>query len=307
MASLPPGNDATLSHSDSILLVGAAHIDRYGRCEGPPVSGGSNPGRFANMPGGAAFNVASSLCALGADARLHSILGSDADARYLQEIADARGIVLRTQVSSIYPTATYTSIIAPDGVLALALADMAIYSAFDPAQVENTNDGSWLLVDANLTTDAIAALLTERTNHTAAMTVSYAKAGRLRSNLNRIAVVFTNRAELAALCDGVADEPMEQLLKEFHALGGRGAVVTDGPADIWTVEDGAVLRHPVPAAPEIVDVTGAGDGLTAGCLMALMAGRSIADAVPFGIRTAQAVLAVHGPWRVDLASKIAQT
>jgi len=286
---------------DSILLVGAAHVDRYGRCDGPPVAGGSNPGRVAAMPGGAAFNVASSLAAFGAQATLHSILGEDAEAGILREAAAARGVGLRAQVSAAHPTATYTSIVGPDGALVIALADMAVYGALDPGAVAGIGAARWLLVDANPAPDAIAALLNGGAQATAAMTVSSAKAGRLRPVLDRIGILFTNRAELAALCGRDADAPVPDLLHRFRALGGQRAVVTDGAADAWTVEGGAVLRHPVPPAPEITDVTGAGDALTAGCLFALMAGRSLAEAVPSGIRAAQAVLAVHGPWRADIA------
>ena len=291
---------------NSILLVGAAHIDRYGRCDLPPIPGGSNPGRFVNMPGGAAFNVASSLRALGANVCLHSILGAGADAACIRAAAVARGVDLRARTAPDHATATYTSIIGPDGELVIALADMAIYGALDPALVAGAGDGNWLLVDANLTPDTLATLLDRASDRTVAMTVSCAKAARLRPSLGRIEVLFTNRAELAALCRQPADTPMDTLLQQFRALGGRGAVVTEGAANIWTVEDGEIRQHPVPPAPRPVDVTGAGDALTAGCLIALMAGRSIGEAVPSGIRAAQAVLAVHGPWRSDLAAAIAQ-
>ena len=283
-----------------ITLVGAAHIDRYGRCDGPPVAGGSNPGRFANLPGGAAFNVASSLSALGAKVRLQTILGQDAEAILIREAGAARGIDLIAQVSADHPTASYTSIVGPDGALAIALADMDIYAAFEAAEAPCPAD-DWLLVDANLAADAMAALLARAGGRTAAMTVSYAKAERVRPSLERIEFLFTNRVELAALCGAGLETPVAALLDPFRALGGSNAVITDGPADVWTVEPGAILRHPVPPAPRIVDVTGAGDALTAGCLSALMAGQSLAQAVPHGIRAAHGVLSVHGPWRADLA------
>jgi len=295
-----------MKRHNSILLVGAAHIDRYGRCDQTPVAGGSNPGRFTIMPGGAALNVASSLAALGVDVRLCSICGNDAEAEVILQVATARGMDLRAQISPDHPTATYTSIVGPDGGLVIALADMAIYETLDPASVDGVAEADWLLIDANLSSGAIAKLLADTSGRVAAMTVSYAKAGRLRPALHQIEILFTNRAELAALCERPVDAPMDDLLSRFSELGGREAVVTDGPADVWTVQKGAAEYHPVPAAPEIVDVTGAGDGLTAGCLATLIAGQSLDEAVPHGIRTAQAVLAVHGPWRTDLATAIAQ-
>lgn len=293
-----------MTQSTSILLAGAAHVDRYGRCDGPPVMERSNPGRFTAMPGGAAFNVASSLAALGVEARLYSILGDDAEAGIIREAAAARGVILHTQVSANHPTATYTSIVGQDGALAIALADMAIYDGFDPARVET--GAGWRLVDANLPSDAIGALLDGATGRTAAMTVSSAKAGRLRPVLGAIDTLFTNRAELAALCGRAAEMPMEDLMRGLLDLGGRGAVATDGARDVWTMEDGTIRRHPVPALFGIVDVTGAGDALTAGCLIGLMAGRSPGETVACGILAARAVLAVHGPWRADLAAAVAQ-
>ena len=289
-----------MDRPDSILLVGAAHLDRHGRCDDVPVPGASNPGRFAEMPGGAAFNVASSLAAWGADARLCSILGDDAGGRALRAAAMARGVTLEAQVSREHPTATYTAIVGPDGTLALALADMAIYDALDPATVAGVEDAPRLLVEANLSARAVAALLDRARGTVAAMTVSAAKAGRLRPVLARIDTLFTNRAELAALCEQPVDAPMPDLLHAFAALGGRGAVVSDGAGDVWTVAQGETRRHPVPPVPDIVDATGAGDALTAGTLMGLMTGRPLHEAIDGGIRAARAVLAVHGPWRADI-------
>ena len=257
------------------------------------------------MPGGAAFNVASLLAALGQDARLHSIAGADEAADRLRAVASARRVLLDLQRSDAEPTASYTAILGPGGDLVIALADMAIYDRFE---VENAapapDDGDWMLIDANLSPETITRLVRRRSGPVAAMTVSAAKALRLHPTLGDIDLLFTNRAELAALCGMTEDAPLETVLIAFGRLGGNDAVVSDGAGDVWWRLDGTIRHTSTLPAARIVDATGAGDGLTAGCLHALMARRPMDEAVAFGIRVARAVLSVEGPWHPDLPSAL---
>jgi len=284
-------------------LFGAAHIDRIGRATGLAALGQSNPGTMREMPGGAAFNVASSLAALGASVTLFSAAGSDLSGEQVSTEATARGVdLIGLKSFPQRPTATYTAILDSNGDLITALSDMEIY---DGVQLDRANpaEDDWLHVDTNFPEQILGALLTKPAAHRSAMTVSVAKANRLRPHLAKLNLLFTNRAEAAALCGFPAETPLGDLAAQLSLLGCRRAIVTDGPDPIYLLDAEAVLEIHVPAT-EVKSVTGAGDALTATTLFALGAGRPLKDAVQLGIGAARAILAVDGPYRADLAQAI---
>jgi len=130
-------------------LFGAAHIDRIGRATGLAALGQSNPGTMREMPGGAAFNVASSLAALGASVTLFSAAGSDLSGEQVSTEATARGVdLIGLKSFPQRPTATYTAILDTNGDLITALSDMEIY---DGVQLDRANpaEDDWLHVDTN--------------------------------------------------------------------------------------------------------------------------------------------------------------
>jgi len=287
-------------------LFGAAHIDRIGVFSGAALPGKSNPGTVRETVGGAALNVASSLAALGAQVSLSSAISTDEAGAQICRIATERRIKLQAlPCSAVHPTATYTALLGTDGELIIALADMEIYAAAIVEQAVIAGE-DWLTVDANLPADAIGALLQKPSAHVAGMTVSAAKAGRLRPHLDRLDLLFTNRAEAAALVDAPVDEPLETLARTIAARGCRRAVISDGERPLAVIDNGAFAELSV-AGAAVVDVTGAGDALAAGTLFALGKGASFIDAVQTGIAASHAVLARRGSYRGDLADLIGIT
>ena len=210
-----------MGQAKHITLYGAAHIDRCGRCFSKPELEKSNPGRFTNHSGGATWNVASGLATLGANVTLHSIIGNDESGQFLVNAASERSFEFDPQISTDKPTATYTSIHSPNGELLIALADMEIYEELDAEEISNEG---WILVDTNLPAAAILKITGTGNNKTAAMTVSAAKAPKLQPALTMIDILFTNRAELAALCSEDIEFGLPELISKFQKLGGKSAV-----------------------------------------------------------------------------------
>jgi sugar/nucleoside kinase (ribokinase family) len=77
--------------------------------------------------------------------------------------------------------------------------------------------------------------------------------------------------------------PIEELLKQMHALGPKTVLITDGPNGAY-VSDGAaqykITMYPDPKEP--VDRTGAGDATTSTFVAALALGKSIEEALQWG-------------------------
>ena len=161
-----------------IVIAGAAHLDRLGHTHGPTVSNTSNPGWFHDTLGGAALNVASSLAALGQDVTLISCVGGDAVGQDVISGLATRGVSTKIAPLPDQQSATYTAIVNNHGDLIIALADMECYDYFDPAFVieglATLGASDWLLIDANLPSDALEAMVNITNCKIAAMTVSSA-------------------------------------------------------------------------------------------------------------------------------------
>jgi sugar/nucleoside kinase (ribokinase family) len=284
-------------------LFGAAHIDRIGRLENRTAFGQSNPGTMRDSVGGAAFNVASSLTALGAHVSLSSAIGNDESGAHIHRVAADRQIDFHPLAHpGLHPTATYTGLLDAQGELIIALADMEIYAAADVHKT-TVAAGAWLLVDANLSPEMIGALLQKPTAHRAGMTVSASKAKRLRPHIDRLDLLFTNRAEAAALVNAPPADPLKMLGQMIADIGCPRAVISDGAGLLVVVDEGAVTERAVDSVA-VKDVTGAGDALAAGTLFALGEGVRFPDAISTGIAAAHAILAHPGPYRADLSNAI---
>jgi pseudouridine kinase len=70
-------------------------------------------------------------------------------------------------------------------------------------------------------------------------------------------------------------------------------VLTNGKSDVLVLNEEAITAHKT-LATQIVDVTGAGDALTAGTIPGLCRGYHLNDAVPLGLRAAAITLKSTG-------------
>jgi sugar/nucleoside kinase (ribokinase family) len=105
--------------------------------------------------------------------------------------------------------------------------------------------------------------------------------------LRRWDLLVLNRKEAERAVGDAANAP-----ERLAAVAGS-VVVTDGDRGAFGRLDGQAVRAPaVPAA--VVDLTGAGDGFTAGLIAALTRGMGPADALAFANRVAARVIGIHG-------------
>lgn len=285
----------------SISCYGAANLDRTARCIGDLVLRSSNPVTTREAVGGVARNVAVDLVRLGHSVRLTAAVGTDAGGTELVNALNKDGVdtggVIRLNGM---PTPSYTAVLDRDGELLIGLADMAIYDRMEPAALEaNLAAASHeaRFVDANLRADCLAAA-TEYAEGTllAASTVSTPKALRLLPVLDRLDIVFANRAEASAL-SGIDIQNPDDAIRAGAAIRGRGAktvFITLGPSGAVGVGTGGNIAHPaIPGAAR--DVVGAGDAFAAGALSALVAGKPLADATVDGLAAASITIEVDGP------------
>ncbi|WP_168990391.1 PfkB family carbohydrate kinase [Aureimonas flava] len=284
------GLTPSVADGPSVVLVGAAHLDRVAASLGPFRPGCSNPGRLTERLGGAAFNAALALRAFGARAHLVSACGGDAVAERIGDALDRAGIGDGRIAWLDRRSATFTAMVDASGELIGGVADMEIYDRLLPRTLARRHladrlaaaDG--LLIDANLSAASLRHLAhQQRDLPVAAIAVSPAKAPRLADALSRLAVLFASRAEMASLLGLAAEATDTDFVSAATRAGLRRAVATDGPRDVLVIDGEAAWRQTPPQVPQISDVVGAGDTLAGATFGTFLRNRPFAAAVRTGL------------------------
>lgn len=294
---------------NEVICLGAANIDVSCALAATATNGTSNPARITQSIGGAALNTARILSENGCNTRFIGLVGNDEDAHQvasaLQEANVEDGLVSLPGCS----TGKYISLLEPNGSLKIACNDMNIHQKFSNDLLEkqfaklSLGNYSALFCDANIPEKALKrAFQIMPDTLKCATTVSTAKAKKVNASLELIDVLFTNKAEAAALLGLSKDDVSTSILAERLAnTQVKSGVISDGsnPLCYWD-SDGAQTIEISPIS-EIVDVIGAGDALAAGTIAALIIGESFLNAVHAGIISAQKVLMVNGAYSVRFA------
>lgn len=283
-----------------ILAIGGAHIDRRGQVSGAYVPAASNPGTMREDVGGGVFNALRTTVRRGVSASLLSLRGGDAAGETVARAIREAGIEDLSAVFLDRTTPSYTAILDAEGELVVGFADMALYDLAFPKQMrraklrEAAAAADALLVDANLPGSALerlAGLAQEKPIF--AIAISPAKAVRLKPVLGRLACLFMNRREAAALTGLGQDVPPAEIVAGLRGLGLAGGVISAGAGPVVGFDtEGAFTVHP-PAPHHVADVTGAGDALAGATVAALLTGQALRQALREGV--AAALLAVESP------------
>lgn len=291
----------------NIVCIGALNWDRKLRLAQALQPGTSNPvQQLAGNAGGVAFNLARHLARLGTEAaqrcrvRLVSAWGDDPEGQSLQHAAQHAEVELLGLCREGQSSGQYTAVLQPDGELALALADMQalqeLPETFWALAESAVRQADAVALDLNLPATGLQRLcVAARANGTplALVAVSAPKMAHLPSDLRGVDLLLLNRDEIAAVAQHSAlpDGDVVTVWSHLQARGLRALLLTQGA-------DGATLclpdgLHPQAAPQRIdaLDVTGAGDALSATVLHAWwVQGLPLADALSQGQRAAASVL-----------------
>ena len=256
-----------------IVCIGGFNVDRKLRLLSQALGGSSNPCEAHETPGGVVRNVAENLARLGLPVALIAAVGDDAGGRMLMEQAARMGmdtgavLKLRRQTSD-----SYTAVLAADGSLELGLAAMPLVERLNPWALEASKalraTAALVVADGNLPTDAWPLLLGEARASgipLVGVAVSEAKMERLPHHLDGLHLLIMNAGELATVA---ADA--NAAFDALHARGVGCVLVSKGAEGLLLSTPGRAPRHwPAPQVP-VVDVTGAGDALSAGVCASLL-------------------------------------
>jgi sugar/nucleoside kinase (ribokinase family) len=143
------------------------------------------------------------------------------------------------------------------------------------------------LCDANLPEPALEKLAGLASSKPLfAVAVSPAKVVRMRSILPRIACLFMNRREAAALSGGDAGDEPVAMARLLAAAGLASGVISAGKESAVGFDAAGVFAVAPPPPRRTADSTGAGDALAGAAIAALMQGIGLREALREGLAAA---------------------
>jgi len=283
-----------------ILVIGAASIDTKGRADQPIQTGTSTPGDIRISVGGVGRNVAENLARLGERVVLLSAVGNDGPGRRIVQEALECGIdVSHVLQAPDHHTAAYLAVLDETGDLVMSIDDMVVNrDVITPEFIYRKRrlfrDATMIVVDANLTPETLRTIFNLAARYDVPLCAdptTATLAPRLEPHLGQMLLVTPNAAEAEALC-GVRVTARGSALraaKKLVAMGVRIAIITLGGSGLvyaTSQESGHVPAF----THDIVDLTGAGDALTAAVVFGMLQGFSVAEAVRLGSSAAALTL-----------------
>jgi pseudouridine kinase len=284
-----------------ILIIGAASIDTKGRAGQEIQTGTSTPGAIRVSVGGVARNIAENLANLGEPVVLLSAVGDDGSGRRILQQAGECGIdTHHVMVDASHRTAAYLAVLDDTGDLVMSIDDMSISrELLTPEFLYRRRalfrDAKMVVLDANLSPAALETIFRLARKYevpVCADPTTATLAPGLCRYLPQLTLVAPNAAEAEALCDVEVTGRESALVaaQKLVALGVKIAIVTLGATGL--VYASSEESGHVPAVEvEIVELTGAGDALTAAVVFGLLNDFPVDEAVRLG--TSAAALTVH--------------
>lgn len=274
---------------DSLMVVGAVHVDDIAQPLEPLVSRASNPVVWTQKVGGVAANAASAAQRVkvqGLSVVFLAAVGDDTVAEQLNSALLKCDLDTRLVRLTENATGRYSAVMDFDGELYIGLADVSLaekLTADDVLARCDLGPNTALLLDANLSENCLTALSAQATtcnSYQAAMSVSPVKTRRLLPLAQQIDLLFCNRREALAMNPQLRDSvSLDTLADNLLTLGFTQFVLTDGAAPL--IAQDSQQRHVI-SVPEVSvahNVNGAGDALAGATFAAWVAGMGLNEAI----------------------------
>ncbi len=305
----------------SVVVVGGANMDIKAHSKHPIELRTSNPGAAISTPGGVGRNIAENLARLGSPTHLVAPVGRDTFGDEIVAATRAAGVVVDHMIVSDGATGTYLAVLDASGELVVAVSNMGATDRLTVRQLIRSRDllshANLLVLDGNIPEAPAAWLLdfAAAVNVPVVMDpVSVAKARPLAHMLSPqrpLLALTPNLDELSAILGETVPQNRAEITRaarRLHDVGVRNVWVRRGVRGslLSSLDDTGRASVVTLQAPPVkpIDVTGAGDSMTAAFVHALMRGDAPVDAARFGQMAAALTVASPETVRPDLTPRL---
>lgn len=282
------GRGYVISEYESVVVIGAAMIDIFGKTTKPLLQEESNPGKVTIHPGGVSRNISENLARLGIKVNLITSICDDPFGKIIRNSCDDLGIdisnsyFLENDVSTIY-----LAILDQDGEMNVALSDT---SALDKMPLDHIkrkettiNRGEVIVMDASLPEEIMRYVVEKHSDKRIIIDpVSIGKAEKLVDFIGKFHTVKCNKHE-AEFLSGITIDDEKSLSKAADVLMDKGVkqlFITLGKEGVYYRNEQKTGTLPS-LVKELVNVTGAGDSFTAGVAYCLLSNIDIEETARF--------------------------
>jgi pseudouridine kinase len=258
-----------------VTVIGGLNMDIKAKSKKDLVSGDSNPSDIEISAGGVGRNIAHNLALLDLQSILLSAVGDDIESHsVIAQTAQAGVNMEHLMISNLKKTGKYIAILDSQGEMSMAVSDMGILEVLDTdyleSKLELIKSSQFVVCDTNVSVDCLKFIIESCKIYNIPLCidpVSAAKAIKLKGLLEGIDILTPNALELQVLT-GIENN-VEKASKELIHLGVKNVIATLGPKGLCHTDKNKSTYFPS-IAKSIVDVTGAGDSLTAGLIYGLL-------------------------------------
>jgi ribokinase len=303
-----------------IVVVGSINMDLVARVPHLPRPGETVHGRtFSQVPGGKGANQAVAAARLGAAVTMIGRVGDDAFGQQLIASLKAQGV----QTQHLQETPNCPSGLALIGVedsgqnaitvigganQRLTLVDVGMHSATIAAA-----DALLVQLEVPLLTVLGAVHIAKQHGVLTILDPAPAPASPLPEQLYTVDLISPNQSEAESLT-GVAVATIADAARAaavLHKRGVRLVVIKLGEQGALASQLGSKAIHVPAPQVRVVDTTAAGDAFTAALAVALVEGRSLADATRFACAAGSLATTRPGaqdamPSRVEVVAELAR-
>lgn len=295
-----------------VLVIGAANLDIKGQPEGALATGSSAPGRIRSSLGGVARNIAENLARLDVETVLLTAVGNDDVGERVLGSAAGVGIdISEALIVEGRRTGAYMALLSDGGAPHYALDDMSIMQALTPAYFAARRhlfqQACMVAIDANLTPEAIKTVINLCKDYDVMLCAdptSTTLAEKLCPHLPDLYMTTPNVPEVRVLCkEDIPESNRDAALAaatRLVSMGVKNAIVTLG--EHGAVYASADTRGHIPALQtQVVDLTGAGDAMTAAIIFGMLEDIPLDECVRLGVTAAALTLRTRETVRSDLS------